>query len=122
MIQLTVNNCTKLKDGYRVTLKCADKIEKGTPVILVEEAKTPLGKIYAGIERVFGITKEGLKNSRSDYAHTDARKVYSHIRREMGYQIVEIAQELCKHRASVIHYLSDNSDRIMKFKEDVLNG
>lgn len=119
-VNLIVNNCTKIKDGYRVTLKCNESVEKGTQVMFIKKKATPLEEIYNGISRVFGIDRHELVNGGSDIVHTDARKVYSQIRIDMGFKIADIARELGKHRASIVYFLSDHSDRIKQFKEEVL--
>ena len=117
-MKLTVHKCTKVKDGYRITLMSDEKLVKGTPIICVED-KQEMNLIDA-INRVFGLTKEELQNKRSDFKHTDARKVYSKIRHDLGYSVTQIALELKKHSASVNYYLSDNSERIQNFKKSVL--
>lgn len=113
MIGLKTLSINKTDDGveYILSLKCAQK-----------KGQTSRDAVLLGIKRVFGYDEEELLSGGADVMHTYARKVYSRLRKGMGITVPDIARELHKAPASVVHYLKDESAKVEEYCEAVTNG
>lgn len=122
---LEVKGCNRTPAGYEymLSLNTFDKFSVGDKVSVTFNAGgLSRGRIVNGIQAVFGFKESDLLGKRSDAQHTYARKVYAHLRREMGVSVGDIAQELKKANASVAYYLTDNSTKVKEYCEEVRNG
>lgn len=124
-LQLEVIGCNPAKVGrnYILSLNAFDSFSIGDKIsVTYNTGGLSLEGIISGIKNVFGFSEEELFSKQSDTMHTYARKVYAHLRKEMGVGVGDIAHELKKANASVAYYLTDNSTKVREYCDAVRNG
>ena len=124
-LQLEVIGCNQAKVGheYILTLNTIESFCVGDKIsVTLDTGGLSRKSIIEGIKRVLDVDEDDLINGGSDAHHTNARKVYAQLRREMGLSIGDIASELKRATASVAYYLCDNSVKVKEYLEEVRNG
>lgn len=124
-LHLEVIGCNPAKVGhdYILSLNSMEPFRIGDMItVTLDKGGLSREGIIEGIKRVMGVDEDDLINGGSDAHHTNARKVYAQLRREMGLSIGDIASELKRATASVAYYLCDNSVKVKEYLEDVRDG
>lgn len=122
-LEVIGRNPAKVGYNYILSLDTLDQLSVGDKIsVTYDTGELSLDVIMSGIKNVFGFNEEELLSKQSDTMHTYARKVYAHLRKEMGVSVGDIAHELKKANASIAYYLTDNSTKVREYCDAVRNG